>query len=49
MIVCCWIGWEYLCVISFLELSLLTGLGRIVEFVYVMLSLPSLGLTMRIH
>jgi hypothetical protein len=31
---------------SFHELSLLARLGRTLEFVYVMLSLPSLGLTM---
>jgi hypothetical protein len=45
MLVCCRICWEYLCVISFPELSLLTRLGRTLEFVYVMLSLPSTGLT----
>jgi hypothetical protein len=37
-----------LCVISFHELSLLTGLGRTLEFICVMLSLSSLGLTMGI-
>jgi hypothetical protein len=48
MLLCCQIGWEYLCVISFHELSLLTGLSRTLEFVYVMHSLLSLGLTMGI-
>jgi hypothetical protein len=46
MLVCCRICWEYLCVITFYELSLLTGLVRTLEFVYVMLSLPGPGLTM---
>jgi hypothetical protein len=45
MLVCCRICWEYLCVISFHGLSLLTGLDRTLEFVYIMLSLLSLGLT----
>jgi hypothetical protein len=35
-------------VISFHILSLLLGLSRILVIFYVMLSLPSLGLTMRI-
>jgi hypothetical protein len=48
MLVCCRICWEYICVISLHELSLLTGWGRTLEFVYVMLSLPSLGLPMGI-
>jgi hypothetical protein len=48
MLVCYQNCWEYLCVISFHELSLLTRLGRTLEFVCVMLSLPSLGLTMGI-
>jgi hypothetical protein len=48
MLVCCQICWEYLCVISFHELSLLTGLGRTLEFIYFMLSLSSLELTMGI-
>jgi hypothetical protein len=34
-------------VMSFHILSLLSGLGRILVILYVMLSLPSLGLTMR--
>jgi hypothetical protein len=48
MLVCCQICWEYLCVISFHELSLLTALGRTLQFAYVILSLPSTGLTMGI-
>jgi hypothetical protein len=36
------------CIISFHELSLLSGLGRILEYFYVMLRLSSLGLTMGI-
>jgi hypothetical protein len=48
MLVCFRICWEYLYVIPFHELSLLTGLGRTLEFVCVMLSLLSLGLTMGI-
>jgi hypothetical protein len=48
MLVCCRNCWKYLCVISFHELSLLTGLGRTLEFIYVMLSLWSPGLTMGI-
>jgi hypothetical protein len=39
---------EYLCVISFHVLSLLSGLGRTLVFFYVMLSLLSLGLTMEL-
>jgi hypothetical protein len=47
--VVCWSEFlGILCVISFHELSLLTGLGRTLEFVYVVLSLKSLGLTMGI-
>jgi hypothetical protein len=48
MQICCRIFWEYLCVIFLHELSLLTGLGRTREFVYIMLSLPTLRLTMGI-
>jgi hypothetical protein len=48
MLVCCRICWEYLYVISFHELSLLTGLGRTLEFDYIMLSLLSPRLTMGI-
>jgi hypothetical protein len=37
---------EYLCVIPFHELSLLTGLGGTLEFLTLCLVLLSLGLTM---
>jgi hypothetical protein len=37
---------EYLCVVSFHKLSLLRGLGRTLEYFYVMLSLLCPGLTM---
>jgi hypothetical protein len=39
---------EYLCVIPFQVLSLLSGLGRTLAILYVMLNLLSLGLTMGI-
>jgi hypothetical protein len=39
---------EYLCVIPFHVLSLLPSLGRKLEYLYGMLSLLSLGLTMGI-
>jgi hypothetical protein len=39
---------DYLCVIPFHDLSLLTRLSRTLEYFFVMLSLSSLGLTMGI-
>jgi hypothetical protein len=40
--------WEIPMCLSFHSLSLLLGLGRILEYFYVMLSLLNLGLTMGI-
>jgi hypothetical protein len=40
--------WKIPMCLSFHTLSLLPGLGRILEYIYVMLSLLSLGLTMGI-